>query len=211
MRTDDLVAMLARSAGPAPRAVAARRLGPAALVGLLAAALAAILLVGPLPADALMSQPTWTKLAYTGLLAAGAGWLAARHARPAMPTRGPWLLLALVVAGMAAHATAGLLDAPAGTRLPQLLGQSWMQCPWAVLALSTPGLAASLWALRRLAPTHARLAGLSAGLLAGSLGALGYALACPEASAAFVAAWYSLGILLTGALGALLGPRVLRW
>jgi hypothetical protein len=211
MRTDQLVAMLASSAGPAPRAIAARLLGPAALVGLLLAAAGAILLVGLLPPDALLSQPTWTKFAYTGSLAAAAGWLAARHARPAMPTVGPWVLVAAVIAGMVAHAGAGLLDAPAADRLPLLLGQTWLQCPWAVLGLSTPGLAASLWAMRRLAPVRARLAGFSAGLLAGSLGALGYALACPEASAAFVAAWYSLGILLSALLGALLGPRVLRW
>jgi hypothetical protein len=43
------------------------------------------------------------------------------------------------------------------------------------------------------------------------LGASGYALACPEASPAFVAVWYSLGVLLTGLLGAALGPRLLRW
>jgi hypothetical protein len=28
---------------------------------------------------------------------------------------------------------------------------------------------------------------------------------------AFVATWYTLGIAATGALGALLGPRLLRW
>ena len=39
----------------------------------------------------------------------------------------------------------------------------------------------------------------------------GYALACTEASPAFVAVWYTLGIIVTGAVGALLGPRVLRW
>jgi hypothetical protein len=44
-----------------------------------------------------------------------------------------------------------------------------------------------------------------------ALGACGYALACAEPSPAFVAAWYTLGILATGALGAALGPRVLRW
>jgi hypothetical protein len=47
--------------------------------------------------------------------------------------------------------------------------------------------------------------------LAGSLGALGYALSCTELSPAFVAVWYSLGIASTGALGAALGPRMLRW
>ena len=52
---------------------------------------------------------------------------------------------------------------------------------------------------------------VAAGLLAGSVGAFGYALSCPEASPAFVAAWYTLGIVITGGVGAALGPRVLRW
>jgi hypothetical protein len=72
-------------------------------------------------------------------------------------------------------------------------------------------LAAALWALRGLAPTRPRAAGGAAGLLAGAVGAAGYSLACPEASPGFVAAWYTLGIALTGGLGALLGPRLLRW
>ena len=41
--------------------------------------------------------------------------------------------------------------------------------------------------------------------------AFGYALSCTELSPAFVAIWYSLGIALAGALGAVLGPRILRW
>ena len=34
---------------------------------------------------------------------------------------------------------------------------------------------------------------------------------CPEASAIFVLTWYTLGIGLAAGLGALLGPRLLRW
>ena len=64
---------------------------------------------------------------------------------------------------------------------------------------------------RRAATTRPVAAGFAAGVMAGSVGAFGYALSCPEASPAFVATWYTLGIALTGALGAALGPRVLRW
>ena len=70
---------------------------------------------------------------------------------------------------------------------------------------------AAFWALRGLAPTRPRAAGLAAGLLAGAVGATGYALSCSELSMAFVAIWYTLGIALAGGLGALLGPRLLRW
>ena len=63
----------------------------------------------------------------------------------------------------------------------------------------------------RLAPTRLTLAGALAGLFAGGMGAFVYAFHCPETAAPFVALWYSAGILLTTALGALLGPRLLRW
>jgi hypothetical protein len=101
--------------------------------------------------------------------------------------------------------------APAGERAAALLGRSWASCAFTVLALSLPALAAAFWALRGLAPTRLRAAGFAAGLLAGALGALGYALVCPETSPAFVAVWYTLGIVLTAGLGALVGPRLLRW
>ena len=65
--------------------------------------------------------------------------------------------------------------------------------------------------VRGLAPTRPRMAGLAAGVFAGSLAALGYALACPEVSITFVAVWYSLGIALSGLLGCALGGRILRW
>ena len=80
-----------------------------------------------------------------------------------------------------------------------------------ILALSLPALIAMIWALRGLAPTRLHLTGLAAGLLAGAVGAAAYALSCEEQSIAFIAAWYSLGIALSGALGGALGGRLLRW
>jgi hypothetical protein len=209
MKTSHLIAALSSGAGPAPRAVAARRLAPAAAAGVALAAAAALVAIGPAPM--LASAALWTKLGYTALLALSAGWLTARLARPASPTAAPWWLVVAVVAAMAGLGVASLIATPSGERVTYLLGYSNLQCPWKVFALSLPALGASLWAVRGLAPTRPRLAGLAAGLLAGSLGAFGYALACPEVSIAFVAAWYSLGIALTAALGALLGPWVLRW
>jgi hypothetical protein len=112
---------------------------------------------------------------------------------------------------MALVGAMSLITEPSGARMQALLGRSWSTCPWSVLFLSLPALAASLWAVRGLAPTQPRAAGFAAGLLAGSVGAFGYALSCPEASPGFVAVWYTLGIALTGTVGAVLGPRVLRW
>jgi hypothetical protein len=211
MKTDTLIDLLARNAGPAPRALVARRLSPAALGGLLASVLAAVFWLGALPAAAFATAVPWTKIAYAGALAVAAAWLTARLSQPAAPVRRARQALWAVVALMTLAGAVALGAAPADTRLQDLLGESWFSCPWRVMALSLPALAAALWAVRGLAPTRPRAAGFAAGVLAGSLGAVGYALSCPEGSVAFVAVWYTLGIALTGALGAAVGPRVLRW
>lgn len=211
MKTDDLILMLAQGAGPAPRAVALRRLVPTALLGLLSSGLLAALLLGLIPAALYQEFAPWFKLVYAGALALAAGWLVARLGRPVARVQAPLLAVGGV---MSAAIAAGLLSwatSPAGSRLPGLLGHSWSTCSWNVLGLSLPALAAALWVLRGLAPTRPVAAGAAAGLFAGGLGALGYALSCTELSLPFVAVWYTLGMLLSTALGAALGPRVLRW
>lgn len=211
MKTETLVDLLARNAGPAPRALAASRLFLAAAAGLLASGWAAIAWLGLIPWSLFGTPVPWTKMAYAGALAAAAGWWAARLSRPAASAARPKMAVLAVVLAMATIGLMSCLSEAADGRMAALLGHSWLSCPPSVLMLSLPALAAALWAIRGLAPTRPRGAGFAAGLLAGSVGAFGYALACPEVSAAFVAVWYSLGIVLTAAAGAILGPRVLRW
>jgi hypothetical protein len=211
MKTGDLIAALAAGAGPAPRAVAARRLIPAALGGALAAAAAALSLLEPVPAEMWSGQALWTKFAYAGALASASGWLAARLGRPAADARAAQRAVLAVVALMALAGWVTYLATPATDRGVALFGHSWLRCPWGVLGLSLPALAGSFWALRGLAPTRPHAAGLACGLFAGALGAAGYALACTEQSVTFIALWYSAGIAMSGALGAALGPRLLRW
>ena len=211
MKTDALIDMLARDAGPVPRALAARRLSPAAAAGLRVSALIAIAWFGAIPAQMFATAVPWTKMAYAGALALAAGWWTARLSRPAAPIALPRRVTVLVLLAMVVVGGFSLASTPAGARLDALLGESWPTCPWSVLVLSLPALVGSLWAVRGLAPTRPRAAGFAAGLLAGSVGAFGYSLSCPEASPAFVAVWYTLGIAFTGAVGAVLGPRVLRW
>jgi hypothetical protein len=211
MKTSDLIEVLSSGAGPVPRAVAARRLVPVAVIGVALSGAGAVGALGPAPAEMLAGAALWTKLAYAGALAAAAGWLTARLSRPVSRTAVPLRLLTAVVGAMVLLGMASLAATPGQDRVEHLFGHSWLMCPWAVLVLSLPALAGSLWAVRGLAPTRPRMAGLAAGLFAGSLSALGYALACPEVSPTFVAIWYSLGVALAGVLGSFLGPRFLRW
>jgi hypothetical protein len=98
------------------------------------------------------------------------------------------------------------------THWPALvLGQTAAACPVLIALLAAPVFLAGCWAMQGLAPTRLRLAGASVGLLAGATGACVYAFHCSELAAPFLGTWYVLGIALPTALGALIGPRVLRW
>jgi hypothetical protein len=211
MKTTELIGLLAHGAGAAPRVEPMRRLGPSMLGGIVAAALLSIGLLGLVPAHMLATPALWIKLAYAGLLVVGAGWLTARLSLPLSHVRAPRLTIVGVVAGMALLGLAALFAAAPGERVDALLGSSWSRCPLIIAGVALPAMAALLWTVRGMAPTRLREAGFAAGLLAGALGAIGYSLHCPEESLAFVAVWYTLGIVVSGALGALLGPRLLRW
>ncbi|MCG2664970.1 NrsF family protein, partial [Brevundimonas sp.] len=64
----------------------------------------------------------------------------------------------------------------------------------------------------RLAPTRPRTAGLALGLATGGIAATAYGLLhCGEATAAFVATWYTLGVAAAGLIGAAVGRFALRW
>ena len=211
MKTERLIDMLARQAGPAPRAVLARRLVPVLLGGLAVSAWLASWALGTIPVDLFSTPIPWMKLLYAGSLAGAACWCVSKLSRPLSRLSMPMCLTALVVLVMLVMGIRGWMATPATQRMPELMGHSWFVCPWIVYALSLPTLLGVLWAVRGLAPARPRAAGLLAGLLAGATGAFVYAFSCPEPAVTFVAAWYTLGIFLTGLLGAALGPRVLRW
>jgi hypothetical protein len=211
MKTEALIDFLARGAGAAPRAVAARRLFPAAAVGVTLSILLVMVLMGPVPAAMFSTPAPWIKLSYATLLAIASGWMAARLGRPVSRLGVPSLATLAVATAMTAMGVIAWLATPVEARPAAVMGHSWLTCPWNVLGLSLPALATALWALRGLAPTRPRRAGLAAGLFAGALGAAGYALGCREESTVFVALWYSAGIAASGLIGALIGPRVLRW
>ncbi|MFN7667723.1 MAG: NrsF family protein [Burkholderiales bacterium] len=211
MKTDTLIDMLATQAGPAPSFPARRRLAATAGFGLLASSVLALLINGPLPAAVFYTPIPWIKLIYAALLLVGAASLAVRLSRPVSATKTAQIIVTVVVILMLLAGAIFWLLTPEHKRWSALLGQSWWLCPWTLMLVSLPALAAILAAMRTLAPTRLRQAGFAAGLLAGSVGAMGYSLACPETSVTFVAVWYTLGIVITACLGRWLGPKALQW
>lgn len=93
----------------------------------------------------------------------------------------------------------------------RLIGKNSIVCMTAIPFLSLPFLAASLAALRGGAPSRPAMAGAFAGLLSAGLAATLYASHCTDDSPLFVATWYTIGVLVTAAMGAMIGARVLKY
>ena len=213
MRTDDLIDALASDAGRGPSLL--RRLALVAGLGALAALVMVLTMLHTRPdlPQAVLGGMFWMKALYTALLGA-AGYLAVeRLARPAagVGRRGWTLGLAVLAICVAAGVVQVLYSPDIQAALRMLRGHSWHTCSRRILMLSLPMLALGLWVLRGMAPTRPTLAGFAMGLFSGGVAATVYGLHCPEHTFTFVALWYSLGVLATAALGALVGRWALRW
>lgn len=92
----------------------------------------------------------------------------------------------------------------------RLIGKNSMTCMMAIPLLALPFLIGALLTLRRGAPARPALTGAFAGLLSAGLAATLYASHCTDDSPLFVTAWYTIAALVTAALGAVAGARILK-
>lgn len=213
MKTDDLISLLAAQAAPVPAHAVGRRFAVALVVGLPLCLLLMLLTLG-LRADLAQAATDgmfWAKLAFAASLAVAALVATHRLSRPGVGLGMAGAAMAAPVLALWMAAALALWGAPPQQRLDLLAGQTWKSCPFNIAMLSVPLWVATFWCVRDLAPTRLAAAGGCAGLLAGALAALVYALHCPESAAPFLGVWYVLGIAIPGLAGVLLGPRLLRW
>lgn len=213
MKTDDLIALLARDATPVKRRALPLRLVLLALAGAVLAfgLLVPWLGIRPDLAEAILGSTYWMKTVYTFGYAIAGFALAERLSRPGAKGWIGWAIIALWIVLAVLFASSQLMATAPDQMHAALMGSTWDRCPWRILLLSLPGLVLILVAMRRFAPTRPALAGAAAGLLAGGLGATVYGLHCEESAAPFVAIWYSVGMALSVIVGAVAGSRVLRW
>ncbi|WP_049732131.1 NrsF family protein [Rhizobium ecuadorense] len=212
-KTDDIIERLASDLEPVPRNALRRRFALGIMPALGLSLLLMLAILGPrvdMP-DVLMLPVFWIKSAYNALIAVTAFLAVYRLSRPDGSEGRFFGLLALIFAAMTAAAAAQLMMAPTETYPVLILGSSALHCPLLILGFAIPVYAGAVWALRQAAPSDLRLTGFVAGIAAGAAGAWVYSWFCTENGMPFVLIWYSLGILLTGALGAATGPRLLRW
>lgn len=145
-----------------------------------------------------------------GVIAAGSRYLL-KAAYPGMAVRAPAALLVLLVVGFLCAGLAGLLAAQPAAWSAVIFGPPWTICLMCIPLFAIGPFIALVWVLRQGAPTKLRAAGAVAGLVAGAVGAGACALHQPGTSLPFIGFWYAGPILICALLGALLGPRVLRW
>ncbi|ANY88236.1 DUF1109 domain-containing protein [Pseudomonas putida] len=213
MKTDELITLLAAGEGPVQRHALARRFGVAMVVGALGALVLLAVIYG-VRSDLVEVARTpmfWAKLAFPASLALLALRLSQHLARPGSKGGAAWMALSVPLLLVWLGAGLSLAGATPDARADLILGRTWRTCALNIGLLCVPAFIAVFWALRGLAPTRLRQAGAAGGLLAGATATLAYSLHCPEMEVPFWGVWYVLGMLVPTAVGALLGPRLLRW
>ncbi|SEQ07191.1 hypothetical protein SAMN05428969_1823 [Devosia sp. YR412] len=209
--TDDLIARLAADLKPVRPMAMHRLLIGALLASGVVAVLAMLMLLGMRPDmdAARVTMIYWTKFSYTLALALLGLAATTVLARPGGRSRWPWLTGIALLALLLVLAIIQL--ARSDDMMPMIMGSSIIRSLTYIPIFSLPVLLAAMLALRRMAPTRPALAGFAAGITAGSTGAWIYAFACTETGMMFVALWYTLAIVVVGAIGAVLGRFLLRW
>ncbi|MFN4156591.1 MAG: NrsF family protein [Paracoccaceae bacterium] len=117
------------------------------------------------------------------------------------------LLVALVIVAFLTT----LAGAGPGGLIAALSTPLLMTCLLSIPLLALPVLAAAFWGLSSGAALHPRLTGAAGGLMAGGLAASVYSIYCDNDRMLFVLPAYSAAIMSISLLGAILGPRLLKW
>jgi hypothetical protein len=213
MKTEDLVSSLSTGAEAVNLRLPSRR-WLLALAG--GAFIAFVLTAGLLKPNPTLWHETfkpmfWIRESYCAALGAFGFVAVVRLARPGSKIGVAPMGIPVVVIAMWVLAAVTLVTASAQNRARLVLGDTASVCPFLIALIAAPLFIALLCVMRSLAPTRLRWAGAASGFAAGSVGALVYTLHCPELAAPFLAIWYLLGMLIPTAIGAWLGPRLLRW
>jgi hypothetical protein len=213
MKTDELIDMLSTNLEPAKSGQFRKVLAFTVVAGGLAAFCVMLATVG-LRTDASGGfHPVYLalKLLFMLTLIGVGAALLARLICPGQDGRSLYTVIFLTFLAVGLAGVVTLVVRPSAAWGRMILGTQWAMCSFCIPLFAIPPFAALIWALRRGAPTNLKRAGAVAGLVAGALGAVAYAFHCPDDSIPFIALWYGAMVGLCALMGALFGPRLLRW
>jgi hypothetical protein len=213
MKTNDLVTLLSSNHEPVDHRLVARTLyvalGAGSVVSL------GIMFIGLGVRSDLTTVQALIFLAVKLLFAVGIVSLASvyliRLARPGGEHKNPSFLIAIPFLVITLLAAISLWLAPSSHWDNRIRGGGWLECLVSIPIIAVIPFAIAIWAVRKAAPTDLARTGAVAGLAAGGVSAMAYALHCADDSFPFVAVWYGGMIVLCTVAGAILGPRLLRW
>jgi hypothetical protein len=216
VNTDRLINLLSANLEP----VNPGRFGKTLILAIFASGTAALVLmvgtVGPRPELGSTRHLAWTavKLLFAlSVIGTGAPFLV-RSMRPGMEAHASFATVLSPFLAAIVVALAMLLVVRPEAWIKMLLGASatsYRGCFLCLLSFAAIPFVTLVWVLRKGAPTRLRLSGTLAGIVAGGVGAVAYALHCDSDAIPFIGIWYSAAILLCAAIGAQLGPWLLRW
>lgn len=213
MKTHQFIDLLSTNVEPVKISIVWKTLALALLLGAIGAFCLMLATVGQRPDLTAPGHvvPVTLKLAFALIVMISAGVALVRLANPGGERLklGPYFLPILLIFAMGGAIG---LDFAISTAGPVFLigAETWM-CITCIPLFAIIPFAALIFVLRKSAPTDLRRAGAMAGLLAGAVGAAIYAFHCPDDSPFFVTVWYGSAMAFCALIGALIGPRLLRW
>jgi hypothetical protein len=212
MKTEQLVRALAADHAT-PIVSPARYFVLATAVAILVSTVIFMILLGPRDdvMAAIRTPRFQLKIVEMLLLAATSAAVVLRLMRPEAEAARLWSAIMVAPVLLALAVVMELSLVPSSGWASRLVGTNSLVCLASIPLLSVPLLAAAWLTLRHGAPARPRLAGAVAGLFAGGLAAAIYAAGCTDDSPLFVAVWYSIAIGIPVLVGAVVGPRLLRW
>jgi hypothetical protein len=213
MKTDELINMLGTNIEPVKGGQLRNTLLIALAMGA-GAALCLMLAFFGAPSEAFGKDYfglTALALTFTlGLVASGASFLF-RAARPGIPGRRPLVVIGVLFLAILSVGVVALVLAGPAAWGGVIFGPQWEVCLICIPLFAIAPFASLIWALRKEAPTNLTRTGAVTGLVAGALSAAVFAFHHPGGSIPFIVLWYGGPIVLCALVGAILGPRLLRW
>jgi hypothetical protein len=213
MKTEELVTLLSTNPGPVARGSFARTFGVALATSSVLAVGIAVVGLG-FRSDLTTTRALiflFLKLVFAAGVVGIASVYLARLARPGGERRISSISMVIPFVAIILLAVISLGLAPRSHWDKMVTGGEWLECLVSIPVIAIVPFAIAIWAVRRAAPTNLARTGAFAGLVAGGVSAMAYALHCTDDSLPFVAVWYGGTIVLCTLAGAVLGPRLLRW
>jgi hypothetical protein len=214
MRTDELINTLVADHALRPRPKPVAHGLVMAIIGGLAISAALFSVMLGLRPDILSALSTWRfdlKLSVNLVLVIAATWVALRLSSPTTTPLSATRALLVPALLLLVAVVYELVTVPASAWPSRAMGVNGAMCLASIISLSVLPLTATIYTLRRGAPTSPAMMGAVGGLLGGGMGATVFAMHCTNDSPLFVAIWYALAIGLMSMFGLVVGKHVLRW